>query len=120
MQTCQAETTSGSPCKAKAMSGSQYCYFHNPDVSEEERRKSNAKGGENRRIVNESPLPPIKLENPNEVVLLLSDTINRVRSGELDIRTANCIGYLSGHLTRVLEFTEVYQRLKRIEDSLGR
>ncbi len=116
---CKAKTTNGNPCQANAMTKNDYCYLHSPNVSEEEKQKISRKGGKKRALVNERPSQPVPLESPNHVVLLLADTINQVREGKMDIRTANCLGFLSGHIVRALELTEVHQRLKRIEEILS-
>ncbi len=115
---CKAKTVRGNPCKANAISGSDYCHLHS--ISEEAQRELSQKGGQNRALKHESPRHPISIENPNHVVLLLADTINQVREGKMDIRTANCLGFLSGHIVRALELTEVHQRLKRIEEILSK
>ena len=107
-------------CNANAMTDSYYCYLHNPEVSEEEKLNSQVKGGKGNKIKIMDPLEPVTVEKVEDVVKLLADTINRVRSGELDIKIANCIGYLSGHLTKAMEISELEQRLQTIERVIGR
>jgi hypothetical protein len=46
---------------------------------------------------------------------LLTDSINRLRRGQLDPRVANAMGYLTGVLLRALEQGAVEERLARIE-----
>jgi hypothetical protein len=117
---CNYTKSDGSQCKAHATKDDEYCFRHSKQVSDEEKRLASKKGGENRKQVIQEPLPPLSLSEPNHVAILLADTINRVRSGTIDLRTANCIGFLSGHLTRALEIAEVHQRLKRIEEVLNK
>ena len=117
---CEFIKSDGEQCKSYAMNDEKNCFRHSKHVSDEEKMLTSQKGGQNRALVNQNPLPPISLENPNHIVLLLADTINRVRSGELGIRTANCIGYLSGHLTKALELSEVQEKLDRIEKLLSK
>jgi len=66
------------------------------------------------------PLEPVTVEKVEDVVKLLADTINRVRSGELDIKIANCIGYLSGHLTKAMEISVLEQRIQAVERAIVR
>ena len=115
---CEHIKNDGEECQASLMSGSKYCYFHSPEISPEERKISQKRGGENRKIILSSPLDPITLQKPKDVVLLLSETINKVRTGEMDIKIANCIGVLSGHLTKALELTEVEERVEVIEKAV--
>ena len=98
-----------------AVNGSEHCFAHaNPDGWAD----ANHRGGQ---AVKKNPhhLPALSLQQPTEVVVLLADTINRVRSGELDLRVANCIGYLAGHLIRAIETAELDDRLKTIESVMA-
>jgi len=97
------------------MSGSDYCFTHNPDISNEEKRKVRARGGQSNKIKIKKALSPIEIKQPRDVVSLLEDTINRVRAGELDIKIANCIGYLAGHLIKALEVAELTGRVEMVE-----
>ena len=107
-------------CNANAMSDSSYCFLHNPDISEEEKQNAQAKGGKGNKIKIMEPLEQVAIEKVEDVVKLLADTINRVRSGELDIKIANCIGYLSGHLTKAMEISELEQRIQTIERAVAK
>ena len=115
MKPCAMMKSDGTPCGGFAVNGSEHCFAHaHPDGWTE----ANHRGGQAVRK-NPHPLPPLKLQQPTEVVALLADTINRVRSGELDLRVANCIGYLAGHLTRAIETAELDDRLKTIESVMA-
>jgi len=61
-------------------------------------------------------LAPIEFKgNAKEVLDLLADTVNRVRSGEMPPRIANTVGYLAGHMIKALEMAELEDRLKKVE-----
>lgn len=107
-------------CNANTMRGAKYCYLHNPDVPEEEKFNAQSNGGKGNAIKVCEPLELIKLEEPSDVILLLADTISRVRAGEMDLRVANCIGYLSGHLTKAFEVSNLSQKLDSIERAVSK
>ncbi len=112
---CAALKPDGTPCEAWAQTDQELCFVHaNPDGWAE----ANQRGGQAVKK-NSHPLPPLALQQPTEVVTLLADTINRVRAGELDLRVANCIGYLAGHLTRAIETAKLDDRVKTIESILA-
>lgn len=102
-------------CQANAMHESEFCYLHNPSISDEEKRSVQKLGGESKHLTVLEPLPPITITQSKDVVSLLTDTINRVRSGELDTRVANCLGVLSGHLLKAFEIAELENRMESIE-----
>lgn len=112
---CEFTKDDGQPCEANAISGSGFCYHHNPDISDEEKREAQSRGGANRALTLEKPLPPLELIEPNDAVLLVADTIKRVRAGELDIRTANCLGFLSDKLLKAFEVSQLNSRVEVIE-----
>lgn len=108
-----------SQCQSKAMKESNgYCYFHNPDITEEERKLVQMKGGQASSCVLPCPLPLVELKNTDDVVVLLEDTINRVRSGEMDVKVANCIGILSGQMIKAMELSKIANRVEVIERAI--
>ena len=105
-------------CSANAMKGSEFCFSHNPDMKEQ-KKAAVIKGGKMSKK-NRSRLPAIGLTQPKDVVSLLSTTINEVRSGSAELRTANCIGYLSGHLIKAIEIANLEERVAKIEEALNK
>ena len=112
---CKSIKPDGTQCNANAMSGADYCYTHNPDISDEEKREAKQRGGQNRAVAISEPLPPLAIAEPNDAVLLIVDTISRVRSGELDIRVANCLGFLTDKLLKAFEVSKLNDRVEIIE-----
>ncbi len=51
---------------------------------------------------------------------LLSDTIHQVRTGVIDPKVANCVGYLSGILLKAIEVGDIEERLSAMEAVVGR
>lgn len=105
----------GDQCQANAMIKSDYCYLHNPEVSQEEKLLNQTQGGIIRSVKVYNPLPPIKIEKTQDIMSLLTDTINQVRQGGLDSKIANTIGYLAGIAIKAHEISELEDRLDRIE-----
>ena len=112
---CSFIKQDGTQCNANAMSGLDYCYTHNPDISDEEKKEAQTNGGANRALTLKEPLPVLPIANQDDAVLLVADTINRVRAGKLDIRTANCLGFLADKLLKALEASQTNDKLEKIE-----
>ncbi len=112
---CKHEKQNNQPCQANAIKGSEFCYMHNPDVSQEEKRETQARGGKANKIMIKNTLPAIKVSKPDDVVGLLVETINQVRAGDMDIKVANCIGVLSGHLIKSLELAKYADKIETVE-----
>ncbi|MBA7471591.1 MAG: hypothetical protein GH144_01755 [Clostridia bacterium] len=111
---CKARTRSGKPCKANALIDKDYCLAHDPE-SRKKFKEITKKGGKVKKKVQVS-LALIEFKgNSGEVLDLLADTINRVRSENMPPRIANTIGYLAGHMLKALEIAEIESRLRKVE-----
>lgn len=108
---CKHIKPDNSQCKANAMQGADFCYLHNPAIPEQEKKQGQSRGGEMRGLRITIPLPEIELKKPDDIVLLLADTINRVRLGEMDIKIANCLGALSGQMIRAMDLVGIPPKL---------
>ena len=109
---CKHKKESGEQCGGNAMTGADYCYTHNPEISQEEKRQANAKGGSNRALTISEALPVMPINEPQDAIMLIADTINRVRAGEMDIRTANCLGFLSDKLLKAFEVAKLNDKVE--------
>ena len=113
MSDCKFIKPDGEQCRAKAMKGSDYCFTHNPDM-QIEKHLAVVKGGLNSKRV-KLDLEPLSIKTPQEVSMLLEDTINKVRSGEIPPNIANTIGYLAGHALKSLEMTDLKDKVTELE-----
>ena len=95
------------------MKDKDYCFSHDPD-SIEKKLLASTKGGLARVIKVDVPLEVITIATPGDVASLLASTINDVRTGILDLRVANTIGYLSGVLIKALEIAEVDRKIEAV------
>ena len=112
---CAYLKDSGETCQGNAMTDTEYCYLHNPDIPLEEKRLAQTRGGEARTLTLIDPLPEIDLNNPSDAIVLVSDTIKRVRAGQLDIKTANCLGFLTDKLLKAFEVARLNDKVEFIE-----
>jgi len=114
---CKFVKSDGEDCKALAVNGSDYCFFHDKE-SKEQHLESASKGGKAPKKVFQA-LPSVRITDSKGVVELLTTVINEVRSGDLDIRIANCIGYISGHLLKAIEQSDIALRLEIVERAIS-
>ena len=113
MSDCKFIKPDGEQCRAKAMKGSDYCFTHNPDM-QIEKHLAVVKGGLNSKRV-KLDLEPLSIKTPQEVSMLLEDTINKVRSGEIPPNIANTIGYLAGHTLKAIETADLQDKVIELE-----
>jgi len=114
-KTCIATAKNSSPCKAPPLLNSDYCFFHDPGNSEV-RKIANSNGGKRGKV---STLPTISpdlpLNSAQDILSLLSESINQVRRGDIDPRIANAVGYLSALVLKAREQYELEERIRKLE-----
>lgn len=103
----------GEKCRARAIKGSELCINHNPDM-QEVKQLAVVKGGLSGKRVR-LELNPLEVRSVIDINLLLEDTINRVRSGEMPVNIANSIGYLTGHALKAIEANEIERKVLELE-----
>ena len=110
---CKHTSDEGGRCNAFALKGKEFCFSHDPE-SRGKKLEAVKKGGLAREITIETPLAKVSISTPKDVATLLAQTINEVRSGTLDPRIANTIGYLTGHLIRAFEVAEIDGKMEEV------
>jgi hypothetical protein len=117
---CKFRKKDGTLCGANAQIGSSLCVFHDPARQAEGNRARRAGGlTRSKPAVLPADVPDAQLDTSKDVSSLLAASISQVRRGEIDLRIANTIGYLSGVLLKALEQGVVEERLRKIEAALG-
>ena len=114
---CQAQTTSGEPCRAAATSGG-LCFFHaNPDKAAELGRIG---GRKKSRLPAEVPNPLPKLDKVSAVQDAVEKLIADVYAGRLHPRVAAGLAPLLNLQLRTVEATDLERRLEQVEKPLAR
>ncbi len=82
---CAATTRSGKRCKGKARPGQDFCPFHDPALTAEQRREIAAKGGKSHRRLSHLPDGYLrKLQTPAAVGEAMDRLYREVRLGIVD------------------------------------
>lgn len=119
---CIKLTKRGKPCRAYAVSGSQYCFTHDPKLAAT-RAKGNSAGGKARhgRKLGEvgSLSEPITLQSVADVVKLLESEVNAMLALEVSLSRGQTIARLALAFVKCFEVSEIEQRLLALESSLG-
>lgn len=126
--TCKATRKDGEPCRAPALAGG-YCAFHEP-AKAEAFKEGRTKGGQAGKLATLTAVKPwrgrpgdvevLESVQPAELVSLLCETIDDVRTGKVDPKVANAVGYLAGVIVKVQQYEALDERLQAIEEALSR
>jgi hypothetical protein len=117
---CDFRKKNGQQCGANAQSGKTLCVFHDPAQAAAGRRARRLGGISRSQTAAVLPLETLDhpLNNVRDVSLLLAESINQVRRGQLAPRVATAIGYLTAILLSALQQGPLEERLQRLEATL--
>ena len=100
---CKATNARGEPCSSPRVEGTEYCFWHNPDLSKE-RDAARKRGGLNRRQVKAAkPVGPVQAQTPEDLLILLEQALTDCLALENSISRAKAVGYLAGVILKVQE-----------------
>jgi hypothetical protein len=101
-----------------AMVGSRFCFFHSPAM-QKARRAAQQRGGQaNGPAVLPADAADVQLESAKDIAVLLAQTINQARKGQIAPKIAGTIGYLASSLVKILETSNMEERLAKVEKVL--
>jgi hypothetical protein len=113
---CSARAKTGKPCRAAATAGGLYYFHANPKKASELGRI----GGRRKRFSvaeNADPLP--KLESAMAVRDAVAQLVADVYAGKMNPRVASGLAPLLSLQLRVIETTDLEQRLVKVEKQLA-
>jgi hypothetical protein len=115
---CTKVKRDGVCCNAQALTGSRFCFFHDP-ASARERTAASRRGGEkNRAAVLPPDTPDFPLNSAADASALLERTINHLLRGQLDARIANAVGYLLTVKIKAADLGKLEERMAALEAAL--
>lgn len=117
---CQQKTKTGSPCRAYAVTGSNYCWSHDPGLRTQ-RTQARQNGGTARhgRKILYSTSAPVTLNTIADVLKLLESEVNAVLMLEISLSRGQTIARLAGAFVSAFQVGEIEQRVALIEARLN-
>jgi hypothetical protein len=116
--TCEMIKSNRERCRAMAMAGSQYCFFHDPTAAEARKAAQRQGGQANGLEVLPADVADVPLHSGKDVAAFLAETINQVRKGRVSPKIASTVGYLCSLLMKALDTTDLEERLAKGEQVL--
>src|SRR5208283_2139718 len=109
---CQKMKPDGIRCRARSLTGKKYCALH----SEPGRAASlGSKGGRRRAVLSPSNLREFQApKSAADLRDLLAESIIEIRTGRMESKMANALGYLGSSYLRALEVADLESRLEKL------
>ena len=110
---CAGIRGSGGQCEGYAITGSSHCFAHDPGqaAQRDEARRRGGQAGRGATL----PASDVPVRSLVDVVALVEETINDVRTGRVDVRVANAVGYLANVAAKAIQQGELELRLVALE-----
>lgn len=121
MSPCPTKKADGTPCRSRPRKGRTYCWFHDP-ASTEARAAAQANGGtESRSRVGPAKTlgkeaPEVELTGEQEVLSVLTETINQVRQGKMAPNVGQVVGQLCGVGLKAMKQDEQDRKLSELDE----
>lgn len=94
MPTCIARCKDNSPCRFPPLKGSEYCYTHDPRPEMvKQRHEARGRGGSRSRQFLPKRYQDTKLDTIEDIRDLSFRVARELRSGKLDVKSANALAY---------------------------
>jgi hypothetical protein len=113
---CKARKPDGHACHAKAGIGSDFCFFHDPELSDV-RRQAQCRGGRKNTHIRVIPshTPDFRFSDSVRIKELLEYAANGLVHGDLDPKSAYVLGYLADCALRAHKLITLEQRIDEVE-----
>ncbi len=114
MSVCAAIKANGDRCRSRAMKGSQWCFNHHPDYSQERQRnasKGGKRGGRGRPAGS-------GVEGLQDIKDLLKSLTDDVLSGDVERATAIAANQLLNTSLRAIELERKWKEIEELEGRL--
>lgn len=123
---CQGTNRDGSPCSAAAVTGRDYCVWHDPE-RQQDRDSYRRRGGQNRsREARAKKLLTKGLQDLGDVRDVLLMALLKVESGDLDPKVANAMANLAGKIRDLTvgveleeQIAEQQRRMNELSERVG-
>ena len=111
---CQATRKDGQPCTVRTLTGSAWCFAHDPSRAAQ-RTEARRRGGRGKaKAERAGKLVPASLR-PS--LALLFEALDEVHRGELDPRAAGAMAALAGAISRLYQTGVLEERLAALEQA---
>lgn len=113
MSKCQFIKPDKTQCKANAINGDVFCFWHSAKMKEKREQAIRDGGNSPKRSYGKSD--QVSISNTQDVLKLIEETINDLRRNQTSTKLATAIGYLSGIALKTIEQGDFEKRLEVIE-----
>ena len=120
MAICSAKNKGGQQCRMAALTGSHYCFAHDP-ARGRERAQARRTGGKRRRVshAENAAVLPARVGTVADVLAILDYTLREALPLENSVQRGRLLVAICGAFVEAIKIGEFESRLSAIERALG-
>jgi len=123
-KTCKRLIKGNRHCKCKVMKDSEFCYWHNPEIPENEKQETRSRGGKSpkRTKYPYTGLTKVTIASDEDIPQAIVEIMNDYRAGIISDKTAQTLGNLCGVLVKAYaqknskQIEEILEKLETAEN----
>jgi len=118
MAKCKSKTASGQPCQAQAITGSDFCFTHDP-ASAAARQAARKQGGLRNRVGHSDGANlPAQVKTIDDVLKILDYALQEALPLENSVQRGRLLVSIAGAFTEAIRAGELENRLAALEAAL--
>lgn len=120
-QSCESKRRDGQPCQMAPLTGSRYCFTHDP-ANRTKRSFARKLGGHRRSAVSAGDvgIEELSFRDSTSILTLLEHVAADAMRRPHSLQKARTLGYLCGIALKTLEVAEFEERLLALEQTIKR
>lgn len=108
----------GKQCGAYALAEKDLCFSHDPQ-SKQAKLEAVTKGGRAKGVTVPEALTPVEVKVPQDVTVLLAQTVIALWCGKISEKKASSTGFLAGLLLKSFEVSRNAKQMDAMESAFG-
>lgn len=116
---CQASKTDGSPCKGLPISGSIFCWYHDPTVADQRERGRSLGGSARSNEAKARKLLKAGAITAEDAAAKLGPVLDQVIDGTMLPNVANAAATVARAIAAIRETAELERRIEALEQANG-
>lgn len=114
---CKHIKDNGSRCNSLCRGDSDYCFWHDPEITEEEKKKAR----ESKKIsleVTREDIDALQISDITDLPTIINKCLKDVYCGKIDTKTSNSISSLIKNYKDVIETVLLIKKIELLEEKL--
>lgn len=117
---CKHIKKDGQRCNGRRMKDSDFCYWHNPKITNEEKKSARSKGGSSTNLtISKNDIKLMQVNSIDDLNRIINICVQQVYSGKITTKQSNSISKLIGNYKDIVETVLLTKKIEILEKKLN-